>query len=150
MLERILHNIPENVEVAMFADDVSLFNSHPNKEVAEAAIQEAITNVAEWSRRRKLTITASKCEVAYFINSSKEARWQPSLQLDETLLNITYLPKFLGVTIDRALSFGPHVTAVVSKASNTCRVFASLTPKKWGRRKDQFLKVYRTLHFSIK
>ncbi len=39
--------IPENVEVAMFADDVSLFSSHPNKEVAEAAIQEAITNVAE-------------------------------------------------------------------------------------------------------
>ncbi len=31
--------IPENVEVAMFADDVSLFSSHPNKEVAEAAIQ---------------------------------------------------------------------------------------------------------------
>ncbi len=30
--------IPENVEVAMFADDVSLFSSHPNKEVAEAAI----------------------------------------------------------------------------------------------------------------
>ncbi len=39
--------IPENVEVAMFADDVSLFSSHPNKEVAEAAVQEAITNVAE-------------------------------------------------------------------------------------------------------
>ncbi len=30
--------IPENVEVAMFAGDVSLFSGHPNKEVAEAAI----------------------------------------------------------------------------------------------------------------
>ncbi len=42
--------IPKSVEVAMFADDVSLFSSHPNKEIAEAAMQEAITNVAEWSR----------------------------------------------------------------------------------------------------
>ncbi len=66
----------------MFADDVSLFGSHPNKEVAEAAIQEAITNVAEWSRRRKLTINARKCEAAFFTNTSKEARWQSSLQLD--------------------------------------------------------------------
>ncbi len=37
----------ENVVVAMFADNVSLLSSHPNKEVAEAAIQGAISNVAE-------------------------------------------------------------------------------------------------------
>ncbi len=116
----------------MFADDVSLFSSHPNKEVAEAAIQEAIANVAEWSRCRKLTLNTSKCKVAFFTNNSKEVRWQPSLQLDGATLNTTSLPKFLGVTIDRALSFGPHVAAVVSKASNRCRVLASLTPKRWG------------------
>ncbi len=56
---------PENVEVAMFDDDFSLFSSHPNKEVAEAAIGEAITNVAEWSRHRKLTLNASQCGVAF-------------------------------------------------------------------------------------
>ncbi len=37
--------IPENVEVAVFADDVSLIN-------AEAAVQEALPNVAEWRRCR--------------------------------------------------------------------------------------------------
>ncbi len=121
----------------MFADDVSLFSSYPNKEVAEAAIHEAITNVAEWSRCRKLTLNASKCEVAFFTNNLKEARWQPSLQVDGTTLSTTSLPKLLGVTIDRALSFVQHVAAVVSKASNRCRVLASLTSKRWGWRKDQ-------------
>ncbi len=76
----------------MLDDDVSPFSRHPNKEVAEAAIQEAITNVTEWSRCRKLTLNASKCEVAFFTNNSKEARWQPSLKLDEDLLNTTSLP----------------------------------------------------------
>ncbi len=61
----------------MFADDVSLFSSHPNKEVVEAAIQEDITNVAEWSQRRKFTPNASKCEVAFFTNNSKEAAGSP-------------------------------------------------------------------------
>ncbi len=70
--------IPKNVEVGLFADDVSLFSSHNNKEVAEAAIQEAITNVAEWSRCNKFTLNTSKCEVVLFTNNSKEARWQPS------------------------------------------------------------------------
>ncbi len=113
----------------MFADDVSVFSSHPNKEVAEAAIQEAITNVTELKRRPKLTHNASKCEVAFFTSNSKEARWQPSVQLVGVLLTTTSLPKFLGVTIDRALSFGPHIAAVVSKAPNRCRVLASLTSK---------------------
>ncbi len=112
--------IPKNVEVAMFADTVSLFSSHPNKEVAVAAIQEAITKVAEWSRRCKSTINASKCEVAFFINNSREARWQPLLQLEGALLNPTSLPKFLGVAIGRDLSFGPYVAAVVSKGSCCC------------------------------
>ncbi len=35
--------IPENVEQAIFAGDDSLFSSHPNKEVAEAAMLEAIS-----------------------------------------------------------------------------------------------------------
>ncbi len=48
--------MPENVEGAMFADDVSLLNSHFNKEVAEVAIQKAIKNVAEWSQRHKITL----------------------------------------------------------------------------------------------
>ncbi len=31
----------------MFADNVSFFSSHPNKDIAEAAIQEAITIVEQ-------------------------------------------------------------------------------------------------------
>ncbi len=70
--------------------------------------------MAEWSWRRKLILNANKREIAFFTNNSKEARWQPTQQLDGTLLNTTSLPKFLEVTIDRALSFGPHVGAVVT------------------------------------
>ncbi len=117
----------------MLADDVSLFSSNPNNKVAEAAIQEAITNVADLSPRSKLTLNASKCEVAF---------WQPSVQLDGALLTTTSLPKFLGVTIDRAFSFAPHIAEVVSKASNRCQVLALLISKRWGWRKDQLLKVY--------
>ncbi len=92
-------------------------------------------------------MNASKCEVAFFTSYSQEACWRPSLQLDRTTLNTTSLPKFLGVTIDRTLSFGPHVVAVISKASN--RVLSSLTSKSWGWRKDQLLMVYRALHHSV-
>ncbi len=53
----------------MFANGVSLFSSHSYEEVAEAAIQGAITNVEEWSRRSKLTLNARNFEVAFFSNN---------------------------------------------------------------------------------
>ncbi len=39
--------LPNVVEVAMFADDVSLFCSHLCKLTAQAAMQESVTRVAE-------------------------------------------------------------------------------------------------------
>ncbi len=46
-IDKLRRVVPENVEVAMFADDVSPFSSHTNIEVAERAIKKAITNLAE-------------------------------------------------------------------------------------------------------
>ncbi len=57
--------LPNDVEVAMFADDVSLFCSHPCKLTAQTTMQEAVTRVAEWSRQHKVTLNTEKCEVAF-------------------------------------------------------------------------------------
>ncbi len=80
--------VPENVDVAMFADDVSLFSSHPNKEIAEATIK-PYNEGGGLGRHHKLTLNASKSEVAFFTNNSKEALWKPSLHLDGPPLNKT-------------------------------------------------------------
>ncbi len=120
--------IPENVEVAMFADDVSLFSSHLNKEVAEAAIQEAITNVAEWSRCRKLTLNTSKCEVVFLhlqleggpLEAIVTTRWDHSQH---------NLPTEVPRSNHRQ---GPFLRTACRRSSlqslNRCRVLASLTP----------------------
>ncbi len=110
------------------------------------AVSNAWSTGTEWTVSEDLgsdhlpITTTIRCE---------EARWQPSLQLDGAILNTTSPPRFLGVNIDRALFFGPHVATVVYKASNRCRVLASLTYKRWGWRKVQLFKVYRALHLSV-
>ncbi len=62
----------KNMELVMFADDVSLFNSYPNKDVAVTAMQ-----AAGWTRCHKLTLNTNTCEVAFFTNNLKEAHWYP-------------------------------------------------------------------------
>ncbi len=59
------------------------------------------------------------------------------------------MPKLLGVTLDRALSFGQHIANITAKAAERCRVLTSLTSKQWGWRKDQLTKIYKALYLSV-
>ncbi len=45
-------------KVALFADDVSLINSHRNKLVAEKELQRAVTAVADWNASKKMVLNA--------------------------------------------------------------------------------------------
>ncbi len=102
-LPAVYRLVPENGAVDKFAVNVSLFSNHSNKEVTEVAMWKALTKVEEWRQRQKLTLDASQCDVAFFTNNSKEALWQPLMQLKGTLLCTTSLPKSLGITINRTL-----------------------------------------------
>ncbi len=73
----------------------------------------------------------------------------PTLIANNTYLHHQPQPKFLGVTLDRLLTFGPHIQSISTKAAATCRVLASRTSKEWGWRKDQLMKVYKALQLSL-
>ncbi len=124
-------------QTAMFAGDVSLFCSHPCKLTAQAAMQEAVTRVEEWSSYHKMTLNAEKCEVTCFTSNLHEARWQQTIYLEGQPIRLIPLPKLLGVTLDRAFSFGLHVANIATKSASRRHALTSLTSKNWGWRKDQ-------------
>ncbi len=78
-----------------------------------------------------MTLNTEKCEVAFFTSNLHEARWQPTIHLEGQPLRCTPLPKLLGVTLDRTLSFGQHIENL-TKAAGGCRVLTSLTSRQWG------------------
>ncbi len=141
--------VSETVKVALFADDVSLISSHRNKLVAAKELQRAVTAVAKWSTSKKMVLNGDKFEVTFFSKNSHEVNWQPTIIASNTRLLHNLQPKFLGVTLDRLLTFGPHIQSISIKAAARCRVLASLTSKEWGWRKDQLMKVYKALQLNL-
>ena len=79
---------------------------------ANNRIQECLEAVAEWSKRKKMNINVSKSEITFFSNDPKEAKWRPDIQLDGQSVPYNPNPKFLGVHLDRTLSFSEHVKYV--------------------------------------
>ncbi len=96
-----------------------------------------------------MVLNADKCEVTFFSANSHEANWQPTIIANNIRLHHNPLPKFLGVTLDRLLTFGPHIQSTSAKAAARCRVLSSLTSKEWGWRKDQLMKVNKAMPLSL-
>ncbi len=57
--------VPNNVEVAMLANDVSRLCSHTSEKIAQAAMPGAVTRVAEWSTHPKMKLNTEKCKVNF-------------------------------------------------------------------------------------
>ncbi len=64
-----------------------------------------------------MVLNADKSEVTFFSTNSYEANWQPLIIANSTRLHHNPLPKFLGVTLDRLLTFGQHIQSILTKAA---------------------------------
>ncbi len=121
--------VPETVKMALFTDDVSLISSHQNKLVAEKELQGMVTVIAEWSTSKEMVLNADKCEVTFFSTNELSNSQATIIEKNHTRLHHSLLPKFLGFTFDRLLTFGPHIQSIATKAAARCRVLAFLTSK---------------------
>ena len=143
--------IPDHTDAALFADDGSLWSSDCDLNTANRNLQESVTAVEEWSTRKKLQLNADrgKSEATFFSPDPHEASWRPNIILLGSQLEYNKDPKFLGVYLDRTLSFREHTSRVSAKAGSRDRILAALGSKEWGWRKDHMKKVYLSMQRSV-
>ena len=74
------------VNIALYADDLTLWASNSNKAAAIRDLQAGVKAVAAFSKRKKLTISTGKSVVTAFSSGTSEAHWQPRLHLNSAVL----------------------------------------------------------------
>ena len=141
--------LPEGNTYSLYADDVSILATRRTLEEAQAAAQIVVDIVIKWAVKWKLKLNAAKSEVSFFTNYTKEAKWRPSIIIDDKPIKFNPTPKLLGVTLDRQLTFGPHVENINKEATNKLKMLACLSHSKWGWRKNQVVRVYKSHLKSI-
>ena len=141
--------VPEGVDEALFADDASIWTSNTDLNIANRKIQLAIDAIADWSKTKKMEINVNKSEVTFFSTSTHESKWRPNLTLFDSPVPFNDSPKFLGVHLDRTLSFQKHTLYVADKVSKRCRILASLAGKEWGWKKRNLRSVYLAMQRSV-
>lgn len=102
-------------EVALFADDTLFLTSDRNPKRARIRLQRQIHEALEWFAKWRLRVNAQKT-MAIIFNQVSAANIPP-LSFNGHQIPWSKSAKYLGVKLDRFLSFNEHVAETVKKAT---------------------------------
>lgn len=108
-----------NVQLALFADDTALYYSGRDRLTVVNRLQKAVTIIGEWFKKWRLELNPDKSQAILFQRSSGSRRGLcnlPNISLFGRDIPWTKQVKYLGVTLDSRLTFGPHIKIVRDRA----------------------------------
>lgn len=106
-----VNDIPRNslTNIAMYADDTALYTAAHHINSVATYIQSHINDLEIWFTKWKIKINTQKCHAIYFSKSYKNP---PRLYMFDEVIEWENSVKYLGVTLDRKLTWRPHISNV--------------------------------------
>lgn len=115
-----------------YADDWALTTQTKTMEEAEEILTEDLEAMGSYFRKWRLQPNASKTEVTCFHLNNKMAERKLNVYFENTLLTHNKNPRYLGVTLDRTLSFNVHISKTVEKLKTRNNIIQKLCGSTWG------------------
>ena len=120
-----LPDILDDVQVALFADDVKLYSMYPDR------IQESLDKVGQWCKDWQLTLAEQKCS---FIRVGKQQILPPHpYRINGRIIEYNTSQRDLGVLFNHDLILSSHYSQIVKKANTASwqvlKSFTSRRPK---------------------
>ena len=111
--------------IKLFADDTFLCLQNSDLSKLEIDVNVELRKVCEWLASNKLTLNVSKSK--YMITSANR-RITPNLNIyiNEELMEECDSYKYLGVMIDKSLTWKEHIQYVCKKVTKSCGYLAKL------------------------
>ena len=132
MLINDIHQCSNKLKFYLFADDTSILYADKNLKSLENTVNIELHNLHNWLTSNKLTLNTSKTNFLIFHPYQKRDTYHPNLYMfdNEKNRNVTlesknYI-KYLGVLIDKNLTWKYHINAVTAKISKTIGLISKL------------------------
>jgi hypothetical protein len=107
-------DMPEGVETMAFADDLAVVTTAKTENQLMRNTNEALHKIAEWLAKNKLQIAAEKTEAVMLSGRNRYGEIQ--FKAGEAIIKPKNCVKYLGVVMDKNLTFGHHITNTAGKA----------------------------------
>ena len=101
----------------VYADDLALLHSSGDWKDLEGTLSQDMSTLSAYLQTWRLKISHTKTMMAAFHLNNREAKRELKLYNNDRLLPFCPTPTFLGVKLDRSLTFRHHLVALCKKLS---------------------------------
>ena len=116
----------------IYADDLCVTAQYPSFTEVEHTIEEALDELTTYYRSNSLRANPDKTQVTSFHLKNREAKRTLEVKWNNTDLENTPHPKYLGVTLARTLSYKKHIHNTKMKVATRNNLLKKLSNSKWG------------------
>ena len=99
----------------MFADDANLFYSDKNLATLSQIANQKLGKVAVWLWVNELSLNVSKTQFIIFEAKIKKISHNIEIQINKQIIEQANYTKFLGLIIDKELTWKQHIKLVETK-----------------------------------
>ena len=124
--------IHHNTRSFIYADDLCITTQTVDFPEAETTLTEALDNLSSYYNANHLRANPSKTQVCAFHLKNMHSNRKLKISWNGTVLEHCDNPVYLGVTLDRSLTFKTHVTKLKGKVSARNTLLRKLSTSCWG------------------
>lgn len=139
VLSPILFNIYTNDQPILphakhflYADDLAIAVQDSDFPKVEEQLEQALSTMAAYYKRNSLKPNPSKTQICAFHLRSREARRKLHVVWEGHTLEHSDHPKYLGVTLDRSLTYKQQCVSTSAKVHTRNNILKKLRCSKWG------------------
>lgn len=116
----------------LYADDKALVHEAPTFEELEYTLSDDLETMSKYYKDWRLIPNPAKSEVSVFHLNNREAARQLNVTFNGTTLNHNPNPIYLGVKLDRTLTYKEHLSSVSKKLAARVNIIQKLAGTGWG------------------
>jgi hypothetical protein len=102
-------------QLALFADDSALFSTHAKADVIIDRLQSALNTIKKYFSTWRIKLNPLKTQAVYFTKRRTRELPTSDLSLDGCYIPWSDRAKYLGLVLDKKLTFPPHFDYVSEK-----------------------------------
>ena len=115
-----------------YADDLALLHSSGNWKDLEGTLSQDMSTLSDYLQTWRLKLSHTKTVTAAFHLNNREAKLELKVCNNSRLLPFCPTPTYLGVKLDRSLTFRHHLVALCKKLSSHVTLLRRLVGSGWG------------------
>jgi len=138
-------NQEPNTIATGYIDDVAILRWGQSTEETCKGLKRTMQLAEEWAGKHASVFDPGKFQLSHHTRRRRGVDTQHSVQLTHTAVNPSTTSKYLGVTLDTALTWKQHVQKTTVKITKSIGALASLAGSTWGASVSELRRIYQAV-----